>query len=728
MSRKAKPSDRLWNARVRYWPWNIRVTARQARDTAESLAARRVNVVIVNHDHFRWNAVDLFPRIEEATRKIVDACHEQGILVVEHHSSTATSNQGRYKRWRIENWANRDVRTGKIGRILIRHGPQQYDAWWCCINNPHWRRAYYEYITGFFSKTGVDGLMHDDIHFVPGWFHCGCHYCRQKFLRLFGYELPRGKSHSAWENFGHQVWRDWIRFRLMSTGDEFVDIADAIGKDKLLFGCCSVGAGSTLAAHDAGYTYESFARGANILYQECSSLARNELPPSPYHFYNWKRHLIDRKYYQALSQVTGSPCLAYYYPASKAEGFFCWALTKLCGHGYIAGPDHPERCFRWERDHEQEYRRPRELANVGIVFSAATMAMAGADSKYFVDEWRGWCEAMLDGHVPFRVVLTDTQFNKASLKGLDLLILPNVTCLSDEQVRLIRSFVRCGGRLILTHESGLCDETGQPREDFALADMLGVHYERTVRGVDLSMFTGPTGSRVLGVETGRLEYSGPQVMVRGTQGKHIAAGAWIDKYNVFDRRAPYPAAIEGTYGKGSYLYLSFKPGLMYATEGLYMAGSGDYSGRFVAQARRKGAKATWVDESIGKYGNLVLSCVRRLAPDTGWPIRVHAPQGVAVCQYATMNGDIVVNFLNASGATLEHGRVLPSRSAVRYPPLPGAQVRISATARQAGGAYAVSPDFAGVKRLRVDNRYGCARVAFDASLVKRFLTVHMVTR
>lgn len=68
---------------------------------------------------------------------------------------------------------------------------------WNIKINP--KEAYCHYITDFFKNAGVDGLMHDDIHFVPGWFYCAWKYCREKFKKKFGYDLPAGKKHTAWE-------------------------------------------------------------------------------------------------------------------------------------------------------------------------------------------------------------------------------------------------------------------------------------------------------------------------------------------------------------------------------------------------------------------------------------------------------------------------------------------------------------------------------------------------
>jgi hypothetical protein len=58
---------------------------------------------------------------------------------------------------------------------------------------------------------------------------------------------------------------------------------------------------------------------------------------------------------------------------------------------------------------------------------------------------------------------------------LAVLVLPNVGALSDAQVASIRRFVQRGGGLLATGESSLFNEWGDPRSDFALADLFGAH-------------------------------------------------------------------------------------------------------------------------------------------------------------------------------------------------------------------------------------------------------------
>ena len=66
--------------------------------------------------------------------------------------------------------------------------------------------------------------------------------------------------------------------------------------------------------------------------------------------------------------------------------------------------------------------------------------------------------------------------------NLAVLILPNLAAMSDAQVAAVRRFVERGGALIATGQTSLCDQWGDPRPDFALADLFGVTGGKFRRG------------------------------------------------------------------------------------------------------------------------------------------------------------------------------------------------------------------------------------------------------
>lgn len=81
----------------------------------------------------------------------------------------------------------------------------------------------------------------------------------------------------------------------------------------------------------------------------------------------------------------------------------------------------------------------------------------------------------LEEHFPLTLI-TEPDLRPEVLDRYRVLILPNTACLSDEQVEMVRAYVRRGGGLVATCETSLCDERGRSRADFALKDLFGTSY------------------------------------------------------------------------------------------------------------------------------------------------------------------------------------------------------------------------------------------------------------
>ena len=91
----------------------------------------------------------------------------------------------------------------------------------------------------------------------------------------------------------------------------------------------------------------------------------------------------------------------------------------------------------------------------------------------------GVFRAMMEDHLPLDIIIEPDLEDAATLGQYKVLILPNAACLSDKATATIRAFVQGGGGLVAMHESSICDEYGDRRDDFALADVFGAHHRGT---------------------------------------------------------------------------------------------------------------------------------------------------------------------------------------------------------------------------------------------------------
>ncbi len=72
--------------------------------------------------------------------------------------------------------------------------------------------------------------------------------------------------------------------------------------------------------------------------------------------------------------------------------------------------------------------------------------------------------------------LPDENLSPDRLENVKVLFLPNVACMSNDEVDVVRNWVDHGGKLIATFKTSLYDRDGNMRPDFALGDLFGCRY------------------------------------------------------------------------------------------------------------------------------------------------------------------------------------------------------------------------------------------------------------
>ena len=141
-----------------------------------------------------------------------------------------------------------------------------------------------------------------------------------------------------------------------------------------------------------------------------------------------------------------------------------------------------EPVMRWCKANEEYLTNRTPVATVGLVWSQRNTDFFGRDDAGDrVDApYTGFMHALVRARVPYLPLhVDDIESNNAKFL-LRTLILPNVGVLSDAQSAVIRRFVQKGGSLVATGHTGLYNEWGDPRPDFALADLFACHWSSDV--------------------------------------------------------------------------------------------------------------------------------------------------------------------------------------------------------------------------------------------------------
>ena len=139
--------------------------------------------------------------------------------------------------------------------------------------------------------------------------------------------------------------------------------------------------------------------------------------------------------------------------------------------GALAGyqvPENQRNYIHFYRKHFDNYRDVESRADVAVLQSYSSMA-------YNNDlPWQSamlFEQALIQAKVPFEIIFDD---NLKNLSKYRVLVLPDQECLTDEQMGLIREYVKRGGGLVATELTSLYTEWRQRRSDFGLGDLFAV--------------------------------------------------------------------------------------------------------------------------------------------------------------------------------------------------------------------------------------------------------------
>lgn len=385
--------------------------------------------------------------VRAAIAQAVAIAHAAGVRVFYHSTCSFAAPS-------LDGFTERELGMLAIDGVTSRYAfIPDWNGWYLwCMNNPNFRDEYYRLARLMVEETRVDGIMTDEVYFRTGWHDCVCSHC----LAAFGRPAP------APADFADPVWREWLRFRLRSTGDFYEGLRRAVGGIPLL-GCKNDEPNPTHSQY-YGENNDERMRGTSILFTEvCTRQGKTA----------WRPTAANCVAYQGLGRHYGVPVLGL--SISDTRGIeFAWALRMAHGiRPWGVGSalmqrslspednlsDNPEdlaeyaRLFRWEDRYGALFANAvTPVADVALLLSSATRDQHDCRDHGFVREFHGWCDALTTAHIQFAVVHED------ELGGLDgrfqVLILPHAVCLPDFEF---------GGRIVATGDSGRRDPMGAER-------------------------------------------------------------------------------------------------------------------------------------------------------------------------------------------------------------------------------------------------------------------------
>ncbi|MCW3106051.1 MAG: hypothetical protein JWQ09_557, partial [Segetibacter sp.] len=216
------------------------------------------------------------------------------------------------------------------------------------------------------------------------------------------------------------------------------------------------------------------------------------------------------------------------------------------------------------------------VANIGIYYSKPTRISYRKKSEeedHFGTDIRGVETVMMENHIPHDFILDD-QISRERLNRYKLVILPNVRCMADSELELLKEYVSNGGNLIATYATSLYDADGKERKNYGLSELFGVSYagkkENTRR--DNYQYILNKKHPIVEADSSQTELlfnAGFTALCKPEKGADVICTwvptiqnqppdkSWVEKFST-----EFPTAVENKYGKGKVMYFANQPDLL----------------------------------------------------------------------------------------------------------------------------------------------------------------------
>ena len=465
-----KPFRPLSETTKEHWAWNIVATSIGGGNNESGMvfrpneefrqlckALKRAGYNVIKEQGLFWNlCYDAKTRKEHmknlgALAKII---HEEGLKLSRHADGPSfnTIFRGAYATAEAAGWFPVD-----LGTLKSYQGA-------ACITNPYLRNHVISILEEYVRETQCDMLMIDELYILRTGGRCACVYCRKKFAEDTGFSLPMPDDQAKLFTPGNQLNAVWMEWKMRQDGSFFREMKERLTKIKKDILITSYGVDFQ---HPIG-RFQMLAPYVDVLGIEgtnhcllqnyrhllaCRKLQAgyaDEHGQSQWHIHNRDSGLSDL------------PTVRYIYRA------FC-SLNRSGVVTYAGHPILQNTHFEWQ--HWPDFRYMKPIADVAVFHRWD--GYYHASKPDLTTEQFGISQLLSDKHIPHEFVMSLTPERLAKFK---LLIMGNATILSNEELNVVKEFVKNGGKLLLTGTFGAFDRQYIRQNAGRYTDLTGVEY------------------------------------------------------------------------------------------------------------------------------------------------------------------------------------------------------------------------------------------------------------
>ncbi|WP_238368554.1 alpha-amylase family protein [Mesobacterium pallidum] len=408
----------------------------------------------------------------DALGDAVEAAHAEGLALVGRFDMSKATRLAydAHPEWFVHNAA---------GEALEYNGTYQ-----ACVNGDWYQDYAFRIMDEALGRYDVDGVFfnmfgYTNFDYSGRYFGiCTCDRCRDRFKQMYGHALPEV------ENFTDPAYADYLEFQDRTALELRAKVYDHLHK---------IAPKVAMTGH----------RGkSDLIRMEVQRAVHRPQPEWPHQSgeqARWARAYAPHK--NASSTSANFVDFAWRFHAETAA-YHTLRMAQQLANGmtldlYLLGVmDQDDKrpmagvqeLFQWHAGVEDAYRDLGSGARVGLYHSLKTNRYGRRDAggedvikaAFFGTGagFRGYFRALYEERIPFDFVLDEAVEGRTegpggfeALAGYDAIVMPGVTCLSDEEAAVLDAWVDQGGVLLITGETGQLDARGLRRDAPALASL-----------------------------------------------------------------------------------------------------------------------------------------------------------------------------------------------------------------------------------------------------------------